>query len=110
ERWPSGIALGRSAAVAQSLSACIGAPTALPEVRHAGLDLKSVQLVPSGAGCAALLVYRDARGRSLSLYVAPVEADDRTAQRALGDGTTTLYRVSRGIGYALTLPNGAVDE
>lgn len=110
ERWPSGIALGRSAAVAQSLSACIGAPTALPEVQRAGLNLKSVQLVPTGAGCAAVLVYRDARGRSLSLYVAPVDAEDRAAQRAPGDGTTTLYRVSRGVGYALTLPNGAAND
>jgi anti-sigma factor RsiW len=110
DRWPSDIPVARGTTMAQLLSGCIGTAVNLPEAQHAGLDLKSVQLVPTSAGCAAVLVYRDGRGRPLSFYVTPVDADDSATERAVGNGTTTLYRVSRGIGYALTLPSEAADD
>jgi anti-sigma factor RsiW len=109
EAWASDFGAQRSAGLAQSLSERIGAAVTLPETERAGLALRGVRLVPTPAGIAAVLVYRDSAGRPASLFVAAVAAAD-TAPRAETSGdVTTLYRVANGLGYALTLSRAGAD-
>jgi anti-sigma factor RsiW len=94
----------RSAGLAQSLSERLGAPVTLPEVERAGLVRQGVRLLPTSSGTAAVIVYRDGDGRSISLFIAPVAAADAPARADSGGDVTTFYRIANGLGYALTLP------
>lgn len=108
-RWASDFAAQRSASLAQSLSERLGAPVALPDVERAGLSLHGVRLVPNSSGAAAVLVYRDSAGRPASLFVAPVATADAPPRADSNGDVTTLYRVTNGMGYALTLPRAGTD-
>jgi anti-sigma factor RsiW len=99
----------RSAGLAQFLSERLGAAVTLPEVGRAGLSLRGVRLVPTSAGTAALLIYRDGAGQPASLFVAPVAAADAPPRADGGGDVTTLYRVANGIGYALTLSRASAN-
>ena len=94
----------RNAALAQSLSQRIGAAVALPEVERAGLSLRGVRLVPTLAGTAAVLLYRDNAGRPASLFLTAVAVADAPPQVESSSDVVTLYRVANGLAYALTLP------
>jgi len=97
----------RIAGLAQSLSQRIGAAVTLPEVERAGLALRSVHLVPTPSGAAAVLLYRDNAGRPASLFVTAIAAADAAPQVESSGDVVTVYRVANGLAYALTLPRGA---
>ncbi len=109
DRWASDFAAPRNAALAQSLSERIGAAVTLPETERAGLKLRGVRLVPTEAGTAAVLVYRDSAGRPASLFVAAVAAANAPPRAESSGDTTTFYRIANGVGYAVTLPRGGAD-
>src|SRR5690348_5245081 len=87
----------RSAALAQSLSQRLGAAVTLPEVERAGLSLRGVRLVPTSAGTAALLLYRDNAGRPVSLFLTAVAAADSLPQIESSGDVVTLYRIANGL-------------
>ena len=59
---------------------------------------------------AAVITYRDAYGRRALLLVEPLRVED-VSPRLARDGTvTTLYRICDGVGYALTLAPGMIDD
>ena len=110
EHWASDLGAVRPASLADTLSERLGAPVALPEVERAGLVLNGVRLVPTASGTAAVLLYRDGAGRGASLFVTPVAGADAAPRADVAGGdVTTLYRVSNGLGYALTLSRAAND-
>lgn len=94
----------RSGGLAQWLSQRVGGAVTLPGVERAGLSLRSVHLVPTPSGTAAVLLYRDNAGRPASLFVTVLAAADAPPQVESGGDFVTLYRVANGVAYALTLP------
>ena len=85
------------------LSRRLGLPLAAPDLRGQGFELVGGRLLPAGDGPAAQLMYQDASGRRLTLYVRP--SDDpaaETAFRFTGEGAVTaLYWRDQGGAWAL---------
>jgi anti-sigma factor RsiW len=85
------------------LSRRLGLPLAAPDLRSAGFELVGGRLLPAPHGPAAQLMYQDASGRRLTLYVRP--SDDpaaETAFRFAKEGhLTALYWRDQGGAWAL---------
>jgi anti-sigma factor RsiW len=85
------------------LSRRLGLPLAAPNLAGAGFELVGGRLLPAAHGPAAQLMYQDASGRRLTLYVRP--SDDpavETAFRFTRQGpVTALYWRDRGGAWAL---------
>lgn len=84
------------------LSKRVGAPIHPPDLAAQGFALIGGRVLPEARGAAAQLMYEDATGRRLTLYVTREPGRDETAFRALGGGTTQgFWWIDGGLGCAL---------
>lgn len=98
------------AAPAALASRRLGVAVTLPDLTHAGLMFAGMRFVAHGSREAAVVTYRNAYGRPALLLIEPLKVED-VPPRLAGDGrVTTLYRVRDGVGYALTLATGMIDD
>jgi anti-sigma factor RsiW len=77
-------------------------PIAAPDLRSAGLSLIGGRLVATEHGPAGLYLYRDDKGRSLALYVRPMEVEgtDRMTARREG-GVSGWTWADEGLGFGV---------
>lgn len=76
-----------------------------PDLRDVGYSLIGGRLVPTLEGLAAQLMYEDARGARLTLYLRhDARGQDATLHFEARDGANGATWADRGIGYALFAP------
>ena len=104
------VAALRGTAPAAVASRRLGVPVVLPDFANAGLAFVGMRFVGDMGDEAAVITYHNAYGRAALLIIEPLKVDD-VPPRLASDGTvTTLYRVRNGVGYALTLAPGMIDD
>lgn len=104
----------------QWLSKRLGRPLKVPDLRAKGWELLGGRLLPGENGARAQLMYQNAAGKRLTLYIGVVKdaakasVDTReTAFRFFDDGPVPgFYWVDRGVGCAISaqLPRGELLE
>ncbi len=84
------------------LSRRLGVPVAAPDLAAAGFELVGGRLLPAATGPAAQLMYQDASGRRVTLYVRASADPAETAFRFAREGQlTALYWRDHGAAWAL---------
>jgi anti-sigma factor RsiW len=91
------------------LSKRLGQPLKAPDLTVQGFSLLGGRLLPANNGPAAQLMYENAQGKRLTLYVREAsEPQVETAfQRFNSEGLSSFYWIDNGLGYALS---GDLDE
>lgn len=96
----------REAHLLQWLSRRLGRPLSAPDLSAYGLRLMGGRLLPAEAGAAAQLMYDDASGRRITIYVEAGRGGE-TAFRYRQEGEAgTFAWIDRGFGFAVTGPGG----
>jgi anti-sigma factor RsiW len=91
--------------LARWLTRRIGVDVRLYDLREQGFELVGGRLLPDGAGKSAQLMYQDAQGARVTVYLRKPEADSETAFRYERQGELGLfYWVEPGCGYAIVGP------
>jgi anti-sigma factor RsiW len=90
------------------LSKRLGASIRAPKLSAQGFELLGGRLLPESARPGAQLMYQDASGRRLTLYIS-TDVDNRDTEfRYVREGTLhVFYWIDRGVGYALS---GELDK
>jgi anti-sigma factor RsiW len=83
------------------LSKRLGQPIRVPDLARDGFRLIGGRLVPGQASPAGLLMYEDAMGRRLTIYVTRVEGAETDLAFAEAPGAQAFWWVDRGLGCAL---------
>lgn len=85
------------------LSKRLGRPIVAPDLGRFGWRLIGGRLLPAGETAAAQLMYEDAAGGRLTLWVQATPGGDTTAFRFRQDGPTATFAwIDRGWGFAVT--------
>ncbi len=86
------------------LSKRLGAQLAAPDLLSQGFELVGGRLLPGERGPSAQLMYQDAQGVRITLYVSRGESETAaTAFRFERAGTVqSFYWIDRGLGYVLS--------
>ena len=85
------------------LSKRLGHPISVPNLDAHGYQLIGGRIVPEKNGAAALMMYEDAEGRRITLYIAREPGGQETAFRFVdGNGTRAFWWVDEGFGCAVT--------
>ncbi len=88
--------------LARWLTRRIEVPVKLFDLQAQGFELVGGRLLPDGAGKSAQLMYQDAQGRRVTLYLRKPDAPVQTAFRFERQGELGLfYWIEDGCGYAL---------
>jgi anti-sigma factor RsiW len=88
----------------QWLSRRLGKPLAAPDLTPFGYRLMGGRLLPAGTGAAAQLMYDDASGKRLTLYVRAADGHE-TAFRFQREGEASTFAwIDQGFGFAVTGP------
>lgn len=90
----------------------VGAGAQMPDLRQAGFTPVSGRLFATEQGAAAMVLYRDSTGHTLSFYIRPPDPRQpllSTGQRTAG-GLVALYGSSQGLNYAVVGPAGMVNN
>ena len=86
----------------QWLSKRLGRKLAAPDLSPFGYKLMGGRLLPGGNGAAAQLMYDDASGRRLTIYVRAAEGTE-TAFRFQKEGEAATFAwIDQGFGFAVT--------
>lgn len=86
----------------QWLSRRLGKPLVAPDLGRFGYRLMGGRLLPGGRGAAAQLMYEDAGGRRLTVYVRAAEGSE-TAFRFQHEGEASTFAwIDQGFGFAVT--------
>ena len=86
----------------QWLSKRLGRKLAAPDLSRFGYKLMGGRLLPGGSGAAAQLMYDDASGRRLTIYVRAADGTE-TAFRFQKDGEASTFAwIDQGFGFAVT--------
>ena len=86
----------------QWLSKRLGRKLAAPDLSPFGYRLMGGRLLPGGSGAAAQLMYDDASGRRLTIYVRAAEGTE-TAFRFQKEGEASTFAwIDQGFGFAVT--------
>ncbi|WP_422010546.1 anti-sigma factor family protein [Reyranella sp.] len=86
----------------QWLSKRLGRKLAAPDLSPFGYRLMGGRLLPGGSGAAAQLMYDDASGRRLTIYVRAAEGTE-TAFRFQKEGEAATFAwIDQGFGFAVT--------
>ena len=96
--------------LARWLTRRIDVPVKLFDLRDQGFELVGGRLLPDGPGKSAQLMYQDAQGTRITVYLRKPEQATEAAFRYEQQGDVGLfYWVEAGAGYALVgaLPQGA---
>jgi anti-sigma factor RsiW len=84
----------------------------MPDLQRSGFTAVSGRLMPTGEGPAAMVIYRDAQGRSITFYIRPPGREDymlRPGERRDGE-LMARYWSGQGYNYALVGTNNADME
>jgi anti-sigma factor RsiW len=84
------------------LSKRLGRTLQAPDLRARGYALVGGRLLPGSTGAAAQLMYEDASGARLTLYVAAVEGGETAFRFAQGSEAASLTWVDAGMGFAVS--------
>jgi anti-sigma factor RsiW len=105
-RRPVEVPAAQEAQLVHWLSNRLGRRWAAPDLTSLGLQLVGGRLLPGAAGRpAAQLMYQDAKGERLTLYLRADPAQQETAFRFTEDstsGVSAFWWVNGGFGYAVT--------
>ncbi len=85
------------------LAAQLRGPVALPDLHAQGLRVRGGRLLSTPEGAAAMLVYEDAAGSRVALYVRPLAPRLRAGER-VEDGLRARYWSQGAASYALVAP------
>lgn len=101
---PVEVAATQEAHLVQWLSRRLGKPLATPDLTPFGYKLMGGRLLPGNGSAAAQLMYDDASGKRLTLYVRAAEGSE-TAFRFQRDGEAATFAwIDQGFGFAVTAP------
>ncbi|MBN9086671.1 MAG: anti-sigma factor [Reyranella sp.] len=101
---PVEVASAQEAHLIQWLSRRLGKPLAAPDLMPFGYRLMGGRLLPGNGSAAAQLMYDDASGKRLTLYVRAAEGSE-TAFRFQRDGEAATFAwIDQGFGFAVTAP------
>lgn len=94
------------------LSNRVGLKLVTPDLAPDGFHLVGGRLLPAGSHKAAMLLYEDAAGNRLSMFItAEAAAEGRGTYAEAADGPRAVYWSDKGYGCAVvgTLPNGQLN-
>lgn len=101
---PVEVDTSRETHLLQWLSKRLGRPLAAPDLARFGYELMGGRLLPGTDGAAAQLMYQDASGQRLTLYVGASRGEE-TAFRFRQDGRAATFAwIDQGFGFAVTAP------
>ncbi len=101
---PVEVGVQQEAHLLQWLSKRLGRKLAAPDLSSFGYRLMGGRLLPGGSGAAAQLMYDDASGRRLTIYVRAAEGTE-TAFRFQKEGEASTFAwIDQGFGFAVTAP------
>ncbi len=99
---PVEVGVQQEAHLLQWLSKRLGRKLAAPDLSPFGYRLMGGRLLPGGDGAAAQLMYDDASGRRLTIYVRATEGKE-TAFRFQKEGEAATFAwIDQGFGFAVT--------
>lgn len=99
---PVEVGVQQEAHLLQWLSKRLGRKLAAPDLSPFGYRLMGGRLLPGGSGAAAQLMYDDASGRRLTIYVRATEGRE-TAFRFQKEGEAATFAwIDQGFGFAVT--------
>lgn len=99
---PVEVGVQQEAHLLQWLSKRLGRKLAAPDLSPFGYRLMGGRLLPGGSGAAAQLMYDDASGRRLTIYVRATEGRE-TAFRFQKEGDAATFAwIDQGFGFAVT--------
>ena len=99
---PVEVGAAQEAHLLQWLSKRLGRPLAAPDLSRFGYRLMGGRLLPAGDAAAAQLMYDDASGRRLTVYVRAASGTE-TAFRFQQEGDAATFAwVDQGFGFAVT--------
>ena len=84
------------------LSRRLGRPLAAPDLSKFGYRLMGGRLLPAGGAAAAQLMYDDAQGRRLTLFVQAGEGGETAFRFRRWGNASTFAWIDRGFGFAVT--------
>ncbi|WP_233235468.1 anti-sigma factor [Bordetella sp. LUAb4] len=94
------------------LARSVGPGAKLPDLGTAGFQPRGGRLFATERGAAAMVLYQDAEGHTLSFYVRPPESPQRllpAGQRADG-GLIARYGTRQGLLFAVVGPEASLDR
>lgn len=104
-RHPVEVGAEQEAHLVAWLSKRLGTKLRAPDVRAAGFELVGGRLLAEGARPVAQLMYEDARGRRLTIYLRAIEGAEQTAFRFVEEnGVAAFYWIDEDYAYALVAP------
>ncbi len=104
-RHPVEVGADQEAHLVGWLSKRLGTKLRAPDVRAAGFELVGGRLLAEGARPVAQLMYEDARGRRLTIYLRAIEGAEQTAFRFVEEhGVAAFYWIDEDYAYALVAP------
>ena len=99
---PVEVGVAQEAHLLQWLSKRLGRKLQAPDLAPFGYRLIGGRLLPGGSGAAAQLMYEDAAGKRLTLYVRAADGTE-TAFRFQQDGDAATFAwIDQGFGFAVT--------
>lgn len=99
---PVEVGVQQEAHLLQWLSKRLGRKLAAPDLSRFGYRLMGGRLLPAGNGAAAQLMYDDASGRRLTIYVRATDGTE-TAFRFQKEGEAATFAwIDQGFGFAVT--------
>ncbi len=104
-RHPVEVGAEQEAHLVGWLSKRLGTKLRAPDVRAAGFELVGGRLLAEGARPVAHLMYEDAGGRRLTIYLRAIEGAEQTAFRFVeAHGVAAFYWIDEDYAYALVAP------
>jgi anti-sigma factor RsiW len=88
----------------QWLSRRLGKPLAAPDLSPFGFKLMGGRLLPGNGSAAAQLMYDDASGKRLTLYVRATEGSETAFRFQRDSEAATFAWIDQGFGFAVTAP------
>ena len=101
---PVEVASTQEAHLLQWLSRRLGKPLAAPDLTPFGYKLMGGRLLPGNDSAAAQLMYDDASGKRLTLYVRAAQGSETAFRFQRDDDAATFAWIDRGFGFAVTAP------
>lgn len=104
-RHPVEVGAEQEAHLVAWLSKRLGTKLRAPDLRATGFELVGGRLLAEGARPAAQMMYEDAGGRRLTVYLRAIEGAEQTAFRFVeAAGVSAFYWIDEDYAYALVAP------
>lgn len=104
-RHPVEVVADQEAHLVAWLSKRLGTKLSAPSLTDAGFNLVGGRLLAEGSSPAAQLMYENAAGQRVTLYIRSARSDAETSFRfAKHDGVSAFYWIDRAFAYAIVAP------